>query len=189
MPIPPLRTSPRLNRSVLDVVQEVQPGRRLSLGSPSPVRTTTKVEPRTPQRDFIASTINFFRGANGRVNAEGWEQVMEELEKSKIKMSLSDVKKIGGAYMKQMKAGVPMPEISLSRKRKGGYTSLTPLIARKMMEIQATHHGKLSSRRLCGKMKLENLDFSERSVFNWCNALGIKKYKRYIKPKLKPHQG
>jgi len=127
---------------------------------------------------FIASTINFFRGANGRVNAEGWEQVMEELEKSKIKMSLSGVKKIGGAYMKQMKAGVPMPEISLSRKRKGGYTSLTPLIARKMMEIQATHHGKLSSRRLCGKMKLENLDFSERPVFRWCNALGIQLSRR-----------
>ena len=128
MPIPPLRTSPRLNRSVLDVVQEVQPGRRLSLGSPSPVRTTTKVEPRTPQRDFIASTTNFFRGANGRVNAEGWEQVMEELEKSKIKMSLGGVKKIGVAYLNQMKAGVPMTEISVSRNRKGGFTSLTPVI-------------------------------------------------------------
>ena len=55
------------------------------------------------------------------------------------------------------------------------------------MEIQATHYGKLSFRRFCGKMKLENMDFSERSVFRWCNALGIKKYKRYIKPKLKPH--
>ena len=126
MPIPPLRTSPRLNRSVLDAAQEVQPGRRLSLGSPSPVRTTTKVEPRTPQRDFIASTINFFRGANGRVKAEGWEQVMKELEKSKIKMSLSGVKKIGAAYMKQMKAGVPMTEISLSRNRKGGIHPLRP---------------------------------------------------------------
>ena len=61
------------------------------------MRTTTKVEPRTPQRDFIASTINFFRGANGRVKAEGWEQVMKELEKAKIMMSLSGVKKIGVA--------------------------------------------------------------------------------------------
>ena len=62
------------------------------------------------------------------VKAEGWEQVMEELEKSKIKMSLSGVKKIGVAYMKQMKAGVPMTKISVSRNRKGGFTSLTPVI-------------------------------------------------------------
>ena len=89
--------------------------------------------------------------------------------------------------MKQKKAGVAVTKISLSRKRKGGFTKITPVIARKMMEIQATHYGKLSSRRFCGKMKLENMDFSERSVFRWCNALGIKKYKRYIKPKLKPH--
>ena len=57
----------------------------------------TKVEPRTPQREVIASTINFYRGSNGRVKAEGWEEVMKELEKAKIKMSLSGVKKIGVA--------------------------------------------------------------------------------------------
>ena len=127
MPIPPLRTSPRLNRSLLDVVQEVQPGRRLSLGSPSPVRTMTKVEPRTPQREVIASTINFYRGPNGRVKTEGWEQVMKELEKAKIKMSFSGAKKIGVAYMKQKKAGVAVTKISLSRKRKGGFTKITPV--------------------------------------------------------------
>ena len=86
----------------------------------------TKVEPRTPQRDFIASTINFFRGANGRVNAQGWEQVTAELAKSKIKMSLSGVKKIGVAYMKQKKADVAVTKISLSRKRKGGFTKIAP---------------------------------------------------------------
>ena len=126
----------------------------------------TKVEPRTPQREVIASTINFYRGPNGRVKAEGWEQVMKELEKAKIKMSLSGVKKIGVAYMKQKKAGVAVTKISLSRKRKGGFTLLPPVIARKTMEIQAKHYGKLSSRRLCGKMKLENLDFSAMTVFN-----------------------
>ena len=85
----------------------------------------TKVEPRT-QREVIASTINFYRGSNGRVKAEGWEQVMKELEKSKIKMYLSGVKKIGVAYMKQKKAGVAVTKISLSRKRKGGLQRLRP---------------------------------------------------------------
>ena len=57
--------------------------------------TTKKVEPRTPQRDVIASTINYYRGTNGRVSAAGWDQVMVELEKAKINMSLGGVKKIG----------------------------------------------------------------------------------------------
>ena len=83
------------------MVSEVQP-RRLSLASSaSPVPTTKKVEPRTPQRDVIASTTNYYRGTNGRVSAVGWDQVMEELEKAEINMSLSGVKKIGVAYMKQ----------------------------------------------------------------------------------------
>ena len=140
MPIPPLRTSPRFIRSVLDVVQEVQPGRRLSLGSPSPVRTTTKVEPRTPTRDVIASTINIYRGTNGRVSAAGWEQVKKDLEDSNIMMSLKGVKKIGYHRWKQKKAGVPVTQISVSRKRKekcGRPTVLTSDIARRMMAIQA----------------------------------------------------
>ena len=65
---------------------------------------------------------------------------MEELEKAKINMSLSGVRKIGVAYMKQKKAGVPVTEISVSRKRKkkcGRPTVLTADIARRMMAIQA----------------------------------------------------
>ena len=43
---------------------------------------------------------------------------MKELEKANTRMSLSGVKKIGVAYMKQKKAGVPMAKISVARKRK-----------------------------------------------------------------------
>ena len=55
------------------------------------------------------------------------------------------------------------------------------------MAIQAENFGKLSHRRLCGKMELEDMKFSSRAAFNWAIALGIKKYKRYIRPKLMPH--
>ena len=33
-------------------------------------------------------------------------------------------------------------------------------------------------------MKLESLNFSPSTVNSWCKALGIMKYRRYIKPKL-----
>ena len=114
--------------------------------------TTKKVEPRTPQRDVIASTINYYRGTNGRVSAAGWEQVKKDLKDSNIMMSLNGVKKIGYQWWKQKKAGVPVTQNSVSRKRKekcGRPTVLTPDIARRMMAIQAEKFGKLSYRRLC----------------------------------------
>ena len=113
MPIAP-RTSPRLRRTLHDVVSEVQP-RRLSLASSaSPVPTTKKVEPKTPTRDVIASTINIYRGTNGRVSAAGWEQVKKDLEDSNIMMSLKGVKKIGYVWWKQKKEGAPVSKISVS---------------------------------------------------------------------------
>ena len=62
---------------------------------------------------------------------------MEDLEEAKTNMSLSGVKKIGVAYMKQKKAGVPVNQISVAWKRKncGASTPLTPDIARRMMAI------------------------------------------------------
>ena len=68
-------------------------------------------------------------------------------------MNLSGVKKTGVAYMKQKKAGIPVTEISVSRKRKrkcGRPTPLTVDIALRVMAIQAKNFGKLSreTRRL-----------------------------------------
>ena len=149
MPFLARRISPRNKRTVYDVVREVQP-RRLSLASSSsPVRTTKKVEPKTPQRDIIASTINIYRGTNGRVSAHGWEQVIKDLHDSNITMSLKGVKKIGYPWWNQKKSGVPVTEISVARNRKkcGRSTPLTPTIARRMMAIQAENFGKLSSLR------------------------------------------
>ena len=76
MPFVPLRASPRLNHSLKGAIDEVQP-RRLPLASfASPVPTTKKVKPGALVRDQIASTINTYRGTNGRVSAAGWEQVI-----------------------------------------------------------------------------------------------------------------
>ena len=56
-----------------------------------------------------------------------------------------------------------MAKISVARKRKqkcGSGSKLTPEIARRMMAIQAENFGKLSYRRLCGKMELEGYNSS-----------------------------
>ena len=95
-------------------------------------------------------------------------------------MSLKGVKRVGYVWWKQKKEGVPVSKISVSRNRKkcGRPTILTTVIARRMIAIQAESHGKLSYRRLCGKMKLEGMVFGSNTVQTWCNALGIKKYKK-----------
>ena len=107
---------------------------------------------------------------------------MKELEKANTKMSLSGLEKIGVAYMKQKKAGVPMAKITVAWKCKqkcGSGSKLTPEIARGMMAIQAGNSGKLSYHRLRGKLELEGIEFSSCTVYRWTIALGIKKYRRY----------
>ena len=138
----------------------------------------------TPVRDRIASTTNIYRGTNGRVSAAGWGQVIKNLQHTCIVMSPRGVKVIVYLWWQQKEAGVPVTKISVARKHKscGVATKLTPAIARRMMAIQAGHYGQLSYRRLCGKMKLEGIDFRFNTVKSWCQALGIKKYKRYISP-------
>ena len=71
-----------------------------------------------------------------------------------------------------------MTQISVSRERKKKCrrpTVLTPDIARRMIAIQAENFGKLLYRKLCGKMKLEDLEFTGNTIFRWCKALGINK--------------
>ena len=83
------------------------------------------------------------------VSAAGWGQVVKEVKVAKTSMSLGGVKEVGVTWMKQKKASTPMTDISLSRKHKGEFTSLTPAIARKVLEIQARHYGKLPPLGLC----------------------------------------
>ena len=134
----------------------------------SPV-STKKVEPKTPVREKIASTINIYRTPNGRLSQEGWEKVMQDLQDSCIKMSLSGVKKIGHRWWQQKKADVPVINISVARKRKscGTPTMLTLEITRRMMAIQAENYGNLSCRTLCGKVKDEGMNFAHHTVYGW----------------------
>ena len=99
-------------------------------------------------------------------------------------MSLKGVKNIGYLRWQERKAGVPVTKISVARKLRGCYKA-NPAIARRTMAIQAGHYGQLSYRRLCGKVKLEDLKFPYKTVYSWAIALGITKYKRIIRPKFK----
>ena len=64
---------------------------------------------------------------------------------------------------------------------------LTPEIARRVMAIQAEHQGKLSYPGFCSKMKPGGLEFTAQTIYNWCKALGIKKYKsRSAPPSTRP---
>ena len=67
-------------------------------------------------------------------------------------------------------------------------TKLTVPIARTILEINAKHWGRLSNKKLLGKVQKElpELDIKcEESMRSWCKALGAKKHRRYIKPLLR----
>ena len=80
---------------------------------------------------------------------------------------------------------------SLASKRIGRAatnTKLTVPIAETILEINWKYWGKLSTKKLLGKVvkELPDLDgTSEESMRRWCKALGAKKHRQYIKPLLR----
>jgi len=80
---------------------------------------------------------------------------------------------------------------SLASKRIGRAatnTKLTVPIARAILEINAKHWGRLSNKKLLGKVQKELPEHDikcEESMRSWCKALGAKKHWRYIKPLLR----
>ena len=80
---------------------------------------------------------------------------------------------------------------SLASKRIGRAatnTKLTVPIAETILEINWKYWGKLSTKKLLGKVlqELPDLDnISEETMRRWCKALGAKKHRQYIKPLLR----
>ena len=145
------------------------------------------VELRTPERNIVASVINRFRSPrSGRVAKKHWPQIGDMLKG--LGASIATYKRIGGQYWKQVKRGVAVHLINLSRKAgRGSNTKLTVDIVKAIMKLQSDHHGQLSERRLVAKLNEAPYNFkvSNSTMHRWVLLMGQKRIKRYIKPKLK----
>ena len=77
-------------------------------------------------------------------------------------------------------------EVDLSRKchEKCGGTNLklSVEISRKLIELNDKSWGRLSCKKLAGKLREEGFSCSKDSVKRWCQVLGAVRRKRYIKP-------
>ena len=89
--------------------------------------------------------------------------------------------------MSQRKQNVPAVDVSVTRKRTncGASTILAVDIARKLRDLQAKWKEGLSVRKLTGELIDEHgLAFGKSTVQRWSGALGMKRFRRYLKPKL-----
>ena len=83
-------------------------------------------------------------------------------------------------------------EVDLSRKRReecgGANLKLSVEISQKLIELNDKSWGRLSCKKLAGKLREEGSSCSKDSVRRWCQVLGAVRRRRYIKPLLSKRQ-
>ena len=90
-------------------------------------------------------------------------------------------------YREQKAEGRPVSMIDWSRKRKHcgrGAIKFTPAVAKKLIDINNRNWGALSFKCLAGKLADEGINVSHVTVRTWCREVGMRRRRRYIKPKL-----
>ena len=145
-----------------------------------------RIELATPEKDKIVQVINMYRSPRTkRIRPGSWNNIVKALEV--YGGSMRYYKCIASEWTTQYNRGVPIPEITLSRNRAGRCgraTSLTPALAKEIIEINTITRGALSERKLAKKLKEKGFEVTKGTVHNWLKAMDATKYRRYIKPKL-----
>ena len=90
-------------------------------------------------------------------------------------------------YREQKAEGRPVSIINWPRKRKHcrlGAIKFTPAVAKKLIDINNRNWGALSFKRSAGKLANEGINMLHVTARTWCRELGMRRRRRYIKPKL-----
>ena len=158
------------------------------VATPRPTLTgpSGRVELDTPARGAVSAVINLFRSPNSlRVRPGSWPTILERVNR-KWKASMVTLKRIAKQAKNMMKKD-PL-EVDLSRNWRGSCgasTKLTESIALEIFRLQGKHFGRLSYRKLTGKLQGGGVDVkSHKTVMRWCKALGVRRIRRVIKPLL-----
>ena len=116
---------------------------------------------------------------------------MEWISSKAVFQALTSMREPFNAWSKSTESSHRDPtkagKIDLSRRRKecGGHRmKLTEDIAKLLIELNDKNWGKLSYKRLAGKLSEHGHSVATETVRTWCKELGAVQRRRYIKPKL-----
>ena len=117
----------------------------------------------------------------------GWPTIMVALC-TEFEVTLAPMRDLHRNYWGQRNQGVAFHKVDLHRKRKGvcgRSTVLTEGICEDIITTNDKFWGRLSTRKLTGKLMEMGHNFSYKTIWRWCQALECRRLKRYIKPKLR----
>jgi hypothetical protein len=173
----------------LEVVKSVLKGCGRAVTEPekTPFKSPMgRMELSTPERDKAVQVINMYRSPRSkRIKRGSWDNIVDELKV--YGGSIAYYKSIASDWMTQYKRGVPIPDISLSRERAGRcgrHTSLTPEMAKTIIEANAVTKGALSQRKLVKHLAEKGAIVERSTLRRWLRAMDARRFRRYIKPKL-----
>ena len=107
-----------------------------------------------------------------------------------LNLTARTVQRIVDLYKTQTMDAEAAGKVRLTRRRAslcgGQNIVLTEELAKKLIEINDKHWGKLSCKKLAGELTCAGFPSSTSSVKRWCKTLGATRRRRYIKPLLSP---
>ena len=139
---------------------------------------------KTPVRSDVPLRAEEFNHG-GRLTKAAFAQLKKDFPTQDLKKNFitKQLKMCRGQKAK----GRPVTTIDWSLKRKHcgrGAIKFTPAVAKKLIDINNRNWGALSFKRLAGKLADEGINMLHVTVRTWCRELGMRRRRRYIKPKL-----
>ena len=136
---------------------------------------------KTPVRWRVVTEYHRLLGDRSRLPPAGLQR-LQDMFPDQIRS-----KRVIQKLVKQYRFCAPV-SANLSRQRSrcgGGRTKFSEAIAEKLIEINNRHWGRLSCKKLAGRLNEEDIACSSDTVRRWCAVLGAARRHRYIKPMLK----
>lgn len=165
-----------------DIAAEVVP--------PKPVAATSlkvrtgRQDVKTPKRKDVTLRAEALTHG-GRLTSAAFKQLQVDFPDQNLKRNF--VGKQLKWYRTQLEQGQTMASLDWSRKRNEcgrGCYKFTAEVAKTLIETSNRYWGKLSYKRLAGKLSEQGIVVTSPTVRTWCKQLGMIRRRRYIKPKL-----
>ena len=141
---------------------------------------------RTPSRWRVAAAYLELATESGGLPHGGMKKLNARFPG--MNLTARTVQRIVKQYREQAESVETSDQIDMSRKRAertGGHMmKLTEELAQCLIETNDKNWGKLSNKRLDGKLSEQGYPCSTSSVRRWCKVLGAVRRRRYIRPKL-----
>ncbi len=139
----------------------------------------------TPSRWKVVTSYFQLLGGRSRLPPGGFEKLKNRFPS--LNLNARSIQRLVKNFREQTSDTTLDGDVDLSRQRSacGGHgMKLTVELATKLIETNDRYWGKLSAKKLAGKLTSAGHKCSATSVRTWCKVLGATRRRRYIKPKL-----